>query len=81
MISRTILSDLRPQHKLASTQFLFQNKGGKVNSSLIVLSKSANMPNVDNNDITKTMLNYSNLHLNTTGTTTFVDNTSRASRD
>ena len=39
------------------------------------------MPNVDNNDITKTMLNYSNLHLNTTGTTTFVDNTSRASRD
>ena len=56
----------------------WDGKGRKVSSLLKVPCESADIPYIDNSSITKTMLNYSNLHLNTTGTTIFVNNICKA---
>ena len=51
---------------------MWDNKGRKVNSLLKVLCISADIPYIDNNNITKIMLNYINLHLDTTDTTILI---------
>ena len=48
---------------------------------LKVHRKSADIPYIDNDNITKTMLKYSKLHLNTAGTATLVNNVCKASCD
>ena len=59
----------------------WNDKGRKV----ILLSKahckSANIPYIDNNNVTKTMLNYSYLYLNAASTTALVNNICKTSCD
>ena len=87
MIWPAILSCFQSQQELVLIKFSIQVLPKQVISGtakeksqpvIRVLCKYANIPYTDDNNITKTMCSYSNLHLNATGSTTFVCNICKA---